>query len=314
MSANRNAVLSGARLAIVILFFAVHAPAQVARVFLSGTGNDTSDCSNAATPCRSLQGAVTQCPAKGEIIILTSGGFGTANITKSLTINAPDGIVAFNARTIYVTITPNDTVVIRGISMQGAVFGDSWGIDFSGSGTLILENSILDGFAIGGIRQGAPSSSMFVNNCEFRNSAGSGVTTNSSTTDLNRLTVLNSRFHNNSYAGVELGDTTNAVIKNCVITNNRFGVFAVGTVRGDPKVTIDSCVIAHNTKTVDSSGIRAQDFSNQPYDVTVRVTNSSIYGNTTGLFTSNATIVSFGTNHLWDNGTDGTFSSTAPQQ
>src|SRR5438093_460767 len=153
MSANRNAVLHGARLAVVILFCAVQASAQIARVFLSGTGDDANDCSNAATPCRSLQGAITQCPANGEIIVLTSGGFGTANITKSLTINAPDGIVAFNARTIYVTITPNDTVVIRGISMQGAVFGDSWGIDFSGSGTLILENSILDGFAVGGIRQ-----------------------------------------------------------------------------------------------------------------------------------------------------------------
>jgi len=36
------------------LLVGASASAQVARVFLAGTGNDTSDCSNQATPCRSL--------------------------------------------------------------------------------------------------------------------------------------------------------------------------------------------------------------------------------------------------------------------
>src|SRR5438034_7803098 len=112
MSANRNAVLHGARLAVVILFFAVQASAQIARVFLSGTGDDANDCSNAATPCRSLQGAVNQCSVNGEVIIMSSGGFGAANITKSLTINAPAGIVAFDARTITVNIGATDKVII----------------------------------------------------------------------------------------------------------------------------------------------------------------------------------------------------------
>ena len=73
----------------VALLFAAEAPAQIARVFLSGTGDDLNDCSNAGTPCRSLQGAVNQCPVNGEIIVMTSGGFGTATISQSLTINAP---------------------------------------------------------------------------------------------------------------------------------------------------------------------------------------------------------------------------------
>ena len=52
---------------------ATSASAQVARVFLTGTGNDAGDCTNQATPCRSLQGAVTACPVNGEIIILDNG-------------------------------------------------------------------------------------------------------------------------------------------------------------------------------------------------------------------------------------------------
>jgi hypothetical protein len=299
--------------AIVVFLIAAQSPAQLARVFLSGTGDDANDCSIQATPCRSLAMAVTQCPAKGEIIVLTSGGFGSANITKPLTINAAGGVVAFNARTIYVTISSSDPVVIRGLSMQGSVFGDAWGIDLSGGGTLIVEKSIFDGFAVGGIRQGAPST-LLVNDCEFRNGSGDGLVAMANTTDVNRLTIQNSRFLNNAFAGLELQSNTNAVIKNSVISGNRFGVFAVGSSYGDPKVTVDSCVIAHNTKAVDSAGIRAQDFVSQPYDVAVRVTNSEIYGNTTGLFTANASIVSYGTNYLWDNATAGAFSSTVPRQ
>ena len=58
---------------IVFCLFAANASAQVARVFLAGTGNDAGDCTNQATPCRSLQGAVTACPVNGEIIILDNG-------------------------------------------------------------------------------------------------------------------------------------------------------------------------------------------------------------------------------------------------
>src|SRR5947208_12004807 len=113
-------------LVVGFMFFAVDLSAQVARVFLSGTGNDLNDCSDITTRCRSLQGAINQCPVNGEIIVLTSGGFGTANITKSLTINVPDGVVAFNAREIDVAIGPNATVVIRGMYMNGSLFGDTF--------------------------------------------------------------------------------------------------------------------------------------------------------------------------------------------
>ena len=176
---------------IFCLLVATSASAQVARVFLAGTGNDAGDCTNQATPCRSLQGAVTACPVNGEIIILDNGGYGGATITKSLTVNASAGIVAFIARTITVNIGATDKVVLRGLSMNGVVFGDPNGILFSGGGTLVVENSVIAGFttAVGtsiGINQTAAGSNLIVNNCELRNNDsglvnGTGSTTNSNT-------------------------------------------------------------------------------------------------------------------------------------
>src|SRR5207249_9236153 len=138
---------------VVCVLVATSASAQVARVFLAGTGDDAGDCTNQATPCRSLQGAVTACPVNGEIIILDNGGYGSANITKSLTVNASAGVVAFIARTITVNIGVTDKVVLRGLSMNGVVFGDYDGIAFTGGGTLVVENSVVAGFNTAGINQ-----------------------------------------------------------------------------------------------------------------------------------------------------------------
>src|SRR5438132_9553643 len=86
---NRTEETSMKRIMLFCLLVATSASAQVARVFLAGTGNDAGDCTNQATPCRSLQGAVTACPVNGEIIILDNGGYGGATATKSLTGNPP---------------------------------------------------------------------------------------------------------------------------------------------------------------------------------------------------------------------------------
>src|SRR5205809_2384206 len=188
---------------VVSLLVATSASAQVARVFLAGTGDDAGDCTNQATPCRSLQGAVNQCPVNGEIIILDNGGYGGASITKSLTVNASAGIVAFIARTITVNIASTDKVVLRGLSMNGIVFGDGSGIDFNG-GTLVVENSVIAGFG-NGIHQATAGSNLIVNHCEFRNT-DYGVDT-ATFSDTNSNTVIeNSRFeYNNSAVRSEFG-------------------------------------------------------------------------------------------------------------
>src|SRR5438105_11986489 len=152
------------RAMIFCLLVATSASAQVARVFLAGTGDDAGDCTNQATPCRSLQGAVNQCPVNGEIIILDNGGYGGASITKSLTVNASAGIVAFIARTVTVNIASTDKVVLRGLSMNGVVFGDGDGIAFAGGGTLVVENSVIAGVRWG-IDQKAGATSLTANNC-----------------------------------------------------------------------------------------------------------------------------------------------------
>ena len=289
------------------LLVATRASAQVARVFLAGTGNDAGDCSNQATPCRSLQGAVNQCPVDGEIIILDNGGYGGATITKSLTVDASAGVVAFIARTITVTIGATDKVVLRGLSMNGVVFGDADGIAFTGGGTLVVENSIVAGFTTAGIDQVAAGSNLIVNNCGFRNNSA-GVL-NSTFSDTNSNTVIeNSRFEHNTAFGVDAEHgTTNVSIRNSVLANNFGGVYAFSASQTQPVlIVVDTCTIAHNSSAgTDADAVAAG-------IATVRVTNSTVDHNTYGMFLNGAgaAIQSYGNNRVTANTNGSTFSGS----
>src|SRR5438034_1676793 len=291
---------------IFCLLVATSASAQVARVFLAGTGNDAGDCTNQATPCRSLQGAVTACPVNGEIIILDNGGYGGATIAKSLTVDASAGVVAFIARTIAVTIASTDKVVLRGLSMNGIVFGDGSGIDFNG-GTLVVENSVIAGFG-NGIHQATAGSNLIVNNCEFRNT-DYGVDT-ATFSDTNSNTVIeNSRFEfNNSAVRSEFG-TVSISIRNSVLTNNTIGVHAASASPTRPVlIVVDTCTIAHN-----NYGMNAYASGGSPI---IRVTNSTIFHNDVGmnLIGASAAIESYGNNRVTANTSGSTFSGTVSLQ
>jgi hypothetical protein len=121
--------------AIVISLFASVALAQVARVFVSASGNDGNVCSNVATPCRTFSGGILQVDAGGEVIVLDTGSYGGTTITKAVTINVPTGFVAFCAQPIVIN-APGANVVLRGLTID-RVSGN--GIDVAAVGTLTIE-------------------------------------------------------------------------------------------------------------------------------------------------------------------------------
>ncbi len=134
--------------------FSTVAHAQT-RTWVSGTGSDANPCSRTA-PCQTFAGAFNKTGTNGEISALDPGGFGTINITKSITING-DGTLAgiLNAGTtgIIVNITTNlttDKVVIRNVSIQGAGTGTD-GIRIIDGAEVIVDNVTIGGFTDAGV-------------------------------------------------------------------------------------------------------------------------------------------------------------------
>jgi hypothetical protein len=140
--------------AVLAAGFSTVANAQT-RTWVSGTGSDANPCSRTA-PCQTWAGAFSKTATNGEISALDPGGFGTINITKSITLNG-DGTLAsiLNAGTtgIIVNITTNlatDKVVVRNVSIQGAGTGTD-GVRIIDGAEVILDNVTINGFTDAGV-------------------------------------------------------------------------------------------------------------------------------------------------------------------
>ena len=304
---NRSTI----RRAVVVSLFLVvivvpRASAQAARVFLSGTGSDSGDCSNAATPCRSLQYAIDQAAPGAEVVVVSSGGYGGATITKSITVNAPTGVIAFVGRTITVNIASTDTVTLRGLSMNGAVFGDQNGIAFAAGGTLNIENTVISSFANNGVNDTGPGSHMWVYNCDFKKNGSAGIYVVGAS-----AVIENSRSVKNTNVGMQAGDASTVAIRNSVAEGNGYaGFYANSTAGGSTEMVVDSCMSTNN-----SYGLRSNQTGTGSV-ATLRAGQNIVMNNATNLSTGGGSgLISQGGNHIRGatGGTTG-FTSTVAQQ
>ena len=113
--------------AVLILLIPLVAGAQNNRSAVSITGSDAATCT-VPDPCRTFQVAISKTNPGGEIIVLSSGGYGTFSINQSLTIVSPSGIYAAIASAsggtgIYISTASGNSVVLRGLHVNGALGG-----------------------------------------------------------------------------------------------------------------------------------------------------------------------------------------------
>src|SRR6266567_614359 len=117
------------------------------RVFVSGTGSDANPCTRMA-PCRNFQRGHDVVTAGGEVVALDSAGYGTVSITKSVTLTGDGvyaGITVTSGDGVYISVGSSDTVVLRGLTLNGV--GGTDGISFHAGGNLHVENCVVTGFS-----------------------------------------------------------------------------------------------------------------------------------------------------------------------
>lgn len=282
---------------------ATPASAQATRTWVSGVGDDANPCSRTA-PCKTFAGAISKTAAAGEIDCLDPGGFGAVTITKSITISCESG-------TAGVLVSGTNAIIFQGAA---ADFLYLKGLDIEGVGTGI--NGIL--FNSGGL--------LHVEDCVIRHFTGFGILIKSSTSSSFVVTRTSVFDNGNGTTGGGIGlQPTNTVlgtVDRLIANRNVFGVLADGTTGGNFNVAVRDSVLNGNTQAAFSissgaattfamltrviamsngTGVREIGATAQ-----VRVGESEITGNGTGV---SGTVLSYGTNQLNGNGTDGTMTA-----
>jgi parallel beta helix pectate lyase-like protein len=237
------------------------------RTFVSAQrGDDLNDCLP-TTPCRTFAKALINTAANGEIIVLDSGGYGTAVIDKAVQITAPAGVYAgmsaASGNAITINATNFDSVVLRGLTLNSTGAAD--GIRVNAVGSLHVENLTATGFTFSGIHFGV-AGELYVKDSVFRrNVFAIDLGTPTGTV---RASVDHAAFEKNS-AGIIARANAKATANNSVATRNESGFISAGTAA---ELTLEKCVATHNTLT----GAHAHSSG------TMRVSNSTVTNNFAG--------------------------------
>jgi hypothetical protein len=275
--------------------FTVTGAGPVARVFVSATGADANVCSTITTPCRTIAGAISQVDPGGEVIVVNSGSYGGATVSKAVTVNVPTGVVAFTGQAIVVTAGASDTVVLRGLTSKAATAGVGTGIQFTSGAAVRVEGCVINGWATG-IDATGPGE-LLVLDTAIRNSTVAGVSVSNAS---GRGMVGRSRLEGNAI-GVRVTAGA-ATVRDSVVA----GQSGTGLVADGGNLSIEACVVANN-----GTGVTAG-----PGAGTVRIDRSTVTDNTTGLLkTGSGVLQSRGDNTVSGNGTDtsGTITGFAPR-
>ena len=306
----RNRYVLSTLLGLFALFFAASAFAQATRTWVSGVGDDANPCSRTA-PCKTFAGAISKTASGGIIDVLDPGGFGAVTITKSITIESignVGSILASGVNGVIVNALATDTVVLRGLSIDGAgtTLGTN-GVRFLNGGKLIIENCTIQNFSVTGVdfEPGTTGAQLVLNddtinsiNNSTSNAAGVFISSAGAVATLNRVRITQNNF------GLSIRNGSASINQSVLSANsvNNVRADSLGTV----KVNIDSTLLNDSPGTSVFAHISS---------ATVNLANSSIIGNGTGLAAlSSAVINSFGTNRLAGNGTDGAPTNTIAQK
>ncbi len=181
---------------VVSVALASVAQAQAPQTFVSAQKGDDANPCTLADPCRSVERALSEVQAGGDVIIVDSGDYAPFVIKQSVTVNAAPGVHAGVEgdpyQAVTVSVGPADVVVLRGLSLSRSGLSSQSGIRVTDAGTLHVENCVIDGFGRGLNFAPASSGQLFVKDTTIRN-CGSALVVES-TTGTARATVEHCRL------------------------------------------------------------------------------------------------------------------------
>jgi hypothetical protein len=299
MFALRTSIFVG----IIFMAASLTAQAQATRTWVSGVGDDVNPCSRTA-PCKTFAGAISKTATNGEINCLDPAGYGTINVTKSITIDCEDtqgSILSAGTNGVIVNITSGTdskkAFKIRGISINGAGTGIN-GIRVLACNVLVVEEVVIDGMTQHGIslENTTGTTKVAIDSTGIRSNAGNGINSFIIGGSVS-LSISNCRINNNA-TGVNLSNGTKATVTQSEINENTTGLLAFNADLG-----IAFCDVSHN-----GTGITSSTGGN------IRITNNQITSNGTGLNASGGTITSFTSNMFQGNTIPGAATTTTSLQ
>jgi hypothetical protein len=282
-------------------------PAPAPRTFVSAAGSDSNNCTNVATPCRHLAAAYAATAANGEIYVLDPANYGSLTIARAVSIEGHGwASIAPVAGQAAITINANtgDKINIIGVVLDGTALASTTGIKFNSGGSLNIRDSVIRNFGSDGIAFASTSSSpsqLSVSNTLVSDNSANGINIAPSGSGAVTGALDHVDMDNNGANGLVASTaaaTVNVTFSASLSANNGAGISASSVSAAPVNIMVRDSTIANNA----SNGLVATSTG-----ATIRVTQSTISGNTVGwLNSSGGVVTSYADNNIDRNGTANT--------
>lgn len=286
---NRARLAAAISVISAICVFTQVASAQATRTWVSGVGDDANPCSRTA-PCKTFAGSISKTAPAGEIDTLDPGGFGALTITKSIIIDGTSGlagVLVSGTNGFVVSAGSSDVVILRNLDINGIGSGLT-GILILGASDVRIEHCKIYGFTGRGIDDHRTAGHLFVTDTVVSDNTQTGILALSGSGSTLDVHLDHVQMHGNHNAGFAITGGATATIANSWATSNVHGFYAdSGAV-----LNLTDSVASANTGT----GINAQS------GATIRLNNTTVTANGTGLSTVGGNILSYGSNRIDGNG------------
>jgi len=211
--------------AVVSILVCTSVIAQNNRSAVSLTGNDAATCT-VPDPCRTFDVAISKTNAGGEVIVLSSAGYGPFTVNKSISIISPLAYHAVRAPASGDAITvnvDNAMVVLRGLTLNGSLGGVN-GITFTGGSAasntrLYVENCVISGFSGEGVNF-ARNGALFISDLVARED-GHAIFVDGSPGLPSSASIDHALLERDVYDGLRINNATVA-IRDSVAAGNGF--------------------------------------------------------------------------------------------
>jgi hypothetical protein len=279
------------RAACLVALLAAFAPAHALdRTAVSVKGSDANNCA-VVTPCRTIAYAITQTTPGGEVVVLDSAGYGAFTVDRALTVQAAPGVyagvTAASGNAIQINAGASDTIVLRGLVVNGLGTASA-GIAFIGGGAeLHVENCVVAGFQNWAILSYFP---IRIQDTTLRDS-GTGVHVDNAGAPVN-ATLDRVRLQNNATNGVLSWRNAVVTVRDSFAALNGIGFAA----RAGGVLNVE-----RGTASGNGTGVAAAVAGQAG---TVRLGQSMVVDNTTGVAVGTGLVETWGDNAIRGNGTD----------
>jgi hypothetical protein len=235
------------------------------RSAVSISGNDMAFCT-VPDPCRTFGVALSKTNSGGELVVLSTAGYGPFTVSQSVSIITPPANHAAIAPTSGAAITvnaPGSTVILRNLYLNS--LGGFTGVSITSDSIVHIEGLVVNGFLLNGIsaESSGTTAEVFVKDTEIRGNGEAGIylgpTSGTAIASIDHVRLERNNYGVAADSGVSVSIRDTVAVKNTIYNFFFRNAGMLGALRATIENTLAADSLGDGFAAIDGARVTVRD-------------------------------------------------------